>query len=264
MNSFSSTRVNDLKSADAWPSGGALVVTATFNERDNIDLLIEKVLATDPTIQLLVIDDDSPDQTGIHAMLLATQNARLHVLVRRGRRGLGSAIEEGFREASRRGFFVAVNIDGDLSHDPADIPRLLVAFDKPPAIDVVIGSRRLPNGGVIGWPISRHISSFLVCFYARWILRIPVRDASSGFRAVRLACFDRLGDHFTQGYAFHEELLWRIARAGGSFVEIPITFTNRGRGTSKAGWIESLRAIRVLLRLAGVTWLLRNQKSPKQ
>ena len=108
MNSFSSTRVNDLKSADAWPSGGALVVTATFNERDNIDLLIEKVLATDPTIQLLVIDDDSPDQTGIHAMLLATQNARLHVLVRRGRRGLGSAIEEGFREASRRGFFVAV------------------------------------------------------------------------------------------------------------------------------------------------------------
>lgn len=106
MNSFSSTRVNDLKSADAWPSGGALVVTATFNERDNIDLLIEKVLATDPTIQLLVIDDDSPDQTGIHAMLLATQNARLHVLVRRGRRGLGSAIEEGFREASRRGFWL--------------------------------------------------------------------------------------------------------------------------------------------------------------
>jgi dolichol-phosphate mannosyltransferase len=247
----------DLHSRDDWPAGRVLVQAATYNERENIEPLIEAVLAASPEVQFLIIDDDSPDGTGRIALERAERNPRVHVLVRRGRRGLGGAILDGFRLAKSRGFAVAVNMDADFSHDPADIPRLVAALDpvagKP--ADVAIGSRRVPGGRTVGWPLSRHMVSRLVSWFTRWVLGVPVRDASSGFRAVRLEVLDCLADDVSIGYAFFEHLLWSVHRAAGRIVEVPITFTDRTRGSSKADFAAALRGIGDLLRLARVTWL---------
>jgi dolichol-phosphate mannosyltransferase len=148
-------------------------------------------------------------------------------------------------------------MDADFSHDPADIPRLLAALEPVggKAADVVVGSRRVPGGQTVGWPLSRHVASRLVGWFTRWVLWVPIRDASSGFRAVRLAIFDRVSGPFAQGYAFQEDLLWRVHRAGGRLAEVPITFTDRQKGASKADFAESRRSIGELLRLARQTWL---------
>jgi dolichol-phosphate mannosyltransferase len=247
----------DTHSRSDWPSGRVLVVSATYNEQENIAALIDRVLAVSPELQLLIVDDDSPDGTGQIALSLADRNPRLHVLVRRGRRGLGTAILEGFELGRQHGFDVAVNMDADFSHDPADIPRLLAALEPVgghPA-DIVVGSRRVPGGQTVGWPLSRHVASRLVGWFTRWVMWVPIRDASSGFRAVRLAIFDRLSGPFAQGYAFQEDLLWRVHRTGGRLAEVPITFTDRQRGASKADFAESRRSIGELLRLAWQTWL---------
>jgi len=247
----------DLRSRDDWPPGRVLVQSATYNERENIEHLIDAVLAASPEVQLLVIDDDSPDGTGRVALERADREPRLHVLVRRGRRGLGTAILEGFHEARRRGFTVSVNMDADFSHDPADIPRLLVALDPPggkPA-DIAIGSRRVAGGRTVGWPWSRRVISRMVSWFTRWVLWVPVRDASSGFRAVRVAILDRIPGDLSVSYAFFEHLLWETCRAGGRIVEIPITFTERARGASKADFAERKRSIGELLQLARRTWL---------
>jgi len=246
----------DLRSRREWPAGRVLVQAATYNERENIGGLIDAVLAVSPDLQFLIIDDDSPDGTGRLALERAEREPRLHVLVRKGRRGLGSAILEGFQEARAHGFEVGVNMDADFSHDPADIPRLVAAVDaraeRP--IDVAIGSRRVPGGRTLGWPLKRHVASWLVSFFTRWVLWVPVRDASGGFRAVRLAVFDRLTGRFSQGYAFQEDFLWQVHRAGGRIVEVPITFTDRTQGASKADFAEARRSIGELLRLGLRTW----------
>jgi dolichol-phosphate mannosyltransferase len=233
------------------------VQAATYNERENVLGLIDAVLGISPEIQFLIIDDDSPDGTGRLALERAEREPRLHVLVRKGRRGLGSAILEGFMEARAHGFGVGLNMDADFSHDPADIPRLVAALDTPGArpVDVAIGSRRVRGGRTVGWPLKRHVASWLVSFFTRWVLWVPVRDATGGFRAVRLAVFDRLTGPFSQGYAFQEDFLWQVHRAGGRFVEVPITFTDRTHGASKADFAEAKRSIGELLRLAVRTWL---------
>lgn len=249
---------DDLHSSGDWPPGRVLVQAATYNERENIGLLIDAVLASSPDVQLLIIDDDSPDGTGRIAFERAEREPRLHVLGRRGRRGLGSAILDGFQLARRRGFAVSLNLDADFSHDPAEIPRLLAALDpvgRAPK-DIAIGSRRVAGGRTVGWPIGRHIASWLVCVFTRWILGVPVMDSSGGFRAVRLSVLDRIDlGGFAQGYAFQEDFLWRVHRAGGSIVEVPITFTDRIRGTTKADFAESKRSIGELLHIARITWL---------
>jgi len=247
----------DIHSRSDWPPGRVLIVSATYNERENIAALIDRVLVVSPDLQLLIVDDDSPDGTGQFALDCAEKNPRLHVFVRRGRRGLGTAILEGFELGRRQGFAVAVNMDADFSHDPADIPRLLAALEPVggrPA-DIVVGSRRVPGGQTVGWPLSRHVASRLVGWFTRWVLWVPIRDASSGFRAVRLAIFDRIDGPYAQGYAFQEDLLWRVHRAGGRLAEVPITFTDRQHGASKADFAESRRSIGELMRLAWQTWL---------
>ena len=215
------------------------------------------MLAARDDLHMLVVDDDSPDGTGRIALERAVGEPRLHVLVRRGRRGLGSAILEGLREARRHGFEIAVYMDADMSHDPDDIPRLLAAMDPPggrPA-DLAIGSRRVPGGKTVGWPLSREIASRLVCWFTRWVLCVPVRDASGGFRAIRLAMLDRIEAPESKGYAFQEDLLWRLHRAGARIVEVPITFTDRTHGSSKADFAETRRSIGDLVKLARQTWL---------
>ncbi len=234
-----------------------LVVAATLNEADTIADLVARVLAVSPALEMLVVDDDSPDGTqGIVARMAETE-PRLHLLSRRGCRGLGGAIMEGFQFAVAHGFEIAVNMDADFSHDPDDIPRLLAALEPlggRPA-DVVVGSRRVPGGQTLGWPLSRHAISRLVCWFTRFVLRVPVRDASSGFRAVRLAIVERLPADLSTGYAFFEQMLWSAHRAGGRIVEVPITFTNRKHGTSKAGLRVAAEGAWQLLRLGAATWL---------
>jgi glycosyltransferase involved in cell wall biosynthesis len=248
---------DDIHSRDDWPPGRVLVQTATYQERANIGPLLEALREKVPEAQLLVVDDDSPDGTAQVALELAARDPSVHVLVRRGRRGLGSAILEGLRLARSRGFAVVVTMDADFSHDPADVPRLLTAIEPVggrPA-DIVIGSRRVPGGGTVGWPLRRHVASWLVSWFTRWVLGVPVRDASGGFRAVRLDVLDRLPGPFSSGYAFQEDFLWQVHRAGGRIVEVPITFTDRERGASKADFAEARRSIGELLRLAWRTWL---------
>jgi len=247
----------DRHSGDDWPPGRAIVVSATFNERDNIAGLIDAVLGVAPELQLLIVDDESPDGTGAMALEIAAREPRLHVLVRAGRRGLGSAIMEGFSLARRHGFDIAVNMDADFSHDPADIPRLLARLEPAAGrpVDVVVGSRRVPGGRTVGWPLSRHVASRLVGWFTRWVLGVPVRDPSTGFRAVRLEVFDRLAGPFAESYAFQEDMLLKVHRAGGTIAEVPITFTDRRRGASKADFAESRRSIHDLLVLARRAWL---------
>ncbi|MFZ4733227.1 MAG: polyprenol monophosphomannose synthase [Pirellulales bacterium] len=255
--SVSPPTTTDTASAGGWPPGRVLVVAATYNEAENISELVSRVLAADPDLQLLVVDDDSPDGTGTAALRLAAAEPRLHVLIRRGRRGLGGAVVEGFRTAADHGFAVAVNLDGDLSHDPDDIPRLLVALDPPggrPA-DVALGSRHVPGGAIVGWPWGRHVSHWLVGWFTRFILGVPVRDGSTGFRAVRLERFMRLPEDHPAGYAFFEEMLWQVHRQGGRIVEVPITFIDRQCGRSKAGPAVMVAAMRDLLGIGWRAWL---------
>ncbi|MBU6275169.1 MAG: glycosyltransferase [Planctomycetes bacterium] len=246
----------DDRSTVAWPPGRVLAVAATYNEAANLATLVGRVLAADPAIQLLVVDDDSPDGTGRSALSLAETEPRFHVLVRRGRRGLGGAIVEGFHEARRQGFEIAVNLDADLSHDPDDIPRLLAALEPSggrPA-DVALGSRRVAGGAIEGWPWRRHLTHRLVCWFTRWVIGVPARDGSTGFRAVRLDTFARLRGELPTGYAFFEHLLWEVHRAGGRIVEVPITFVERQRGSSKVRPGVMAEAARDLLSLVWARW----------
>jgi len=255
----------DERSPEPWSAGRIVVNASTYNERDTIETLIDRVLGARDDLHMLVVDDDSPDGTGAVALARAATEPRLHVLIRRGRRGLGSAILEGLHEARRRGFEIAVFMDADLSHDPDDIPRLLAAMEPPggrPA-DLAIGSRRVPGGRTVGRPLSREIMSRLACWFTRWVLWVPVLDGSSGFRAVRLDVLDRFSAPLAggmagtppTGYAFLEYMLWAVNGAGGRVVEVPVTFTDRTQGSSKADLAETCRCIGDLLGLARRTWL---------
>ena len=216
------------------PSDRVLAITATYQEGENVLPLIDAVLAADPRLDLLVVDDNSPDGTGGLVLRRAVTEPRVSVMIRHDRRGLGSAIRDGLHEARRRGYQLAVNLDADFSHNPADIPRLLAAVEPAgePRADVVIGSRKIHGGGVVGWPLSRHILSRLVCWWTRWVLWVPARDGSSGFRVIRLAFLAAVSNP-TEGYAFFEQMLWQIHRAGGLIREVPIIFTDRRRGTNR-------------------------------
>lgn len=247
----------DLRSPEPWPAGRVLVVTATYRESETIADLCRRVLAVDDSLQLLVVDDDSPDGTAGIVLEALRHEPRLHLLVRRGRRGLGSAIVEGFRSAVEHGFEIAVNMDADGSHDPEDIPRLLAALDPlgGRAGAVSLGSRRVPGGRIVGWPLSRHVASTLVNWFSRLVIGIPARDSSTGFRAVRLEVFASLPGPFEDGYAFQEDLLLRVHRAGGRIVEVPVTFTDRTAGESKAGLRQVAEGMLALLRMAVRVWL---------
>ena len=171
-----------------WPPGTTVVQIATYNEADSIGSLIEAIQAAVPNAHILVIDDNSPDGTAQIVATEADKNERVHLLLRTDRLGLGSATLEGIQWAQKRAAEVVVHLDGDFSHNPADIPRLIAALTPPDEIpfDIAIGSRKVPGGSATGWSVKRHIISWLVCWFTRVILRVPVRDGSSGFRALRI------------------------------------------------------------------------------
>ena len=210
----------------------SLVLVPTYNERENLPLLLER-LGRLRGLDVLVIDDSSPDGTGAHAEALRSRYASLSVLHRRRKEGLGRAYAHGFREAIARGYRRIVTMDADLSHAPEDVPRLLEALEK---ADVAIGSRRIRGGGTEGWPLSRELLSAGGSIYSRTLLGLRPRDVTSGFRAYRVEPLKEidLGRLQSKGFFFQVEILWRILSAPGRrALEVPILFQNRREGQSK-------------------------------
>jgi dolichol-phosphate mannosyltransferase len=223
-----------------------LVSVATYNERDNLEPLVRAIHEAAPAADVLVVDDNSPDGTGALADRLAAADGRVHVLHRAGKLGLGTAILAGMRYALDRGYDLFVSMDADFSHHPRYLPALLAGMrDR----DVMIGSRYVPGGGTANWPLSRRLISRSVNGMVRLLLRLPVRDASGGYRCYRVAGLRRTDfTHLlSRGYSFQQEVLHRCHRAGCRLGEAPILFENRRAGASKVNLREAARSIGVLL-----------------
>jgi dolichol-phosphate mannosyltransferase len=225
-----------------------LVTLCTYNERENVGLLVPEIRCALPQADVLVIDDNSPDGTGGLADELAAADARIRVLHRPGKQGLGSAILAGFREASEHGYDFILNMDADFSHDPRYLPAIVECMQR---ADVAIGSRYVSGGGVEGWGFSRHFMSQGINWYARLWLRLPTRDNSGAFRCYRVAKLAQIDlDRVrARGYAFQEEILYRCRRVDCRFEETPIVFRDRRYGTSKINWRESVAALWIIFRL---------------
>jgi len=209
-----------------------LVIIPTYNEVESLESILDRLQAAVPAAHALVVDDGSPDGTGELADRLAATDPRVHVLHRPGKAGLGPAYVAGFSWGRRHGFDGLVEMDADGSHPPEELPRLLDALT---GADLVLGSRYVPGGRVEDWPVHRLLLSRAGNTYTRWALRLPLRDATGGYRAVRGELVDRLpfDDVASQGYCFQVDCAWRAVRAGARVVEVPITFTERTFGRSK-------------------------------
>lgn len=211
----------------------ALVITPTYNERANVPTLVERVLAKDPRLEMLFVDDASPDGTGDLVASIAEREPRVHLLRRRGKMGLGTAYRDGFHWALERDYELIFEMDADFSHDPDHLPEFLKAAET---ADFVLGSRYL-NGKVtvVNWPMSRLMLSYGANIYARCVTGMRLWDATGGFK-----CFHRrvleaidLDDVRSNGYAFQIEMSFRAMRKGFRPVEIPIVFADRTEGESK-------------------------------
>lgn len=235
------------------------VVVPTYNEADNLEPLAEAVLAAAPVgTRILVVDDASPDGTGALADRLAAADARISVLHRAGKEGLGPAYVAGFGRALADGAELIVQMDADFSHDPADVPRLIAAASGPGGADLVLGSRYVPGGGVGDWGAARRAISRWGSAYARLWLGIAVRDLTGGFKCFRRGVLAsiRLETVSALGYAFQVETTYRTCLAGFRVTEIPIVFSDRRVGESKMSRaIVAEAALGVpLMRLRGKRW----------
>jgi dolichol-phosphate mannosyltransferase len=209
-----------------------LVIVPTYNEIENLETILSRLHASVPTAHALVVDDGSPDGTGELAERLAGADTRVHVLRRPGKSGLGPAYVAGFRWARERGYGVVVEMDADGSHAPEQLPRLLDALES---ADLVLGSRYVPGGRVTDWPAHRLLLSRVGNLFTRWALRLPLADATGGYRAARGELIDRLpfDDVASEGYCFQVDWAWRAVRSGARVTEVPITFAERKFGRSK-------------------------------
>ncbi|MFE1361674.1 polyprenol monophosphomannose synthase [Streptomyces harbinensis] len=210
-----------------------LVIIPTYNEAENLPPLLERLRRAVPGCDILVADDNSPDGTGKIADEAAAADERIKVLHRRGKEGLGAAYLAGFEWGLARGYGVLVEMDGDGSHQPEELPRLLRAVRA--GADVVIGSRWVPGGRIVHWPKYRELLSRGGSTYSRLLLGLPIRDVTGGFRAFRAPVLDAglLADVASQGYCFQVDLAHRAVRAGHRVAEVPITFVERSYGDSK-------------------------------
>jgi dolichol-phosphate mannosyltransferase len=210
----------------------ALVVVPTYNERVNLPLIVPQILEQDPRLEVLVVDDNSPDGTGRLADELAAAGSRVHVLHRESKAGLGKAYLAGFRWALDRGYDFIFEMDADFSHDPKYLPQLLRAIED---ADLVIGSRYRTGVNVINWPISRLLLSLGANQYARWITGLPLTDSTGGFKCFRRRVLESLDLERVRsnGYSFQIEMSFRAWKKGFRLSEIPIVFTDRVEGQSK-------------------------------
>lgn len=214
-------------------TGRALVIMPTYNERENLTRIVELVLAQDPRIDMLVIDDASPDGTGLAADEIAAAQPRVHVQHRSGKLGLGTAYLEGFRWGLARGYAWLLEMDADFSHDPAHLPQFLRAIED---YDVVLGSRYLDGRvTVVNWPMSRLLLSYFANVYARLVTGLPVADLTSGYKCFRREVLESVAlDRVeSEGYAFQIEMSMRVWKKGFRIAEIPIVFVDRTFGESK-------------------------------
>jgi len=211
----------------------SLVIIPTFNESQNIVAMIQALLhLQEPELEVMIVDDNSPDGTGDLVEALRSREPRLHLLRREKKMGLGTAYVAGFRYALQRDYELILEMDADFSHDPQDVPRLIQAAGEG---DVVVGSRYINGVNVVNWPLSRLMLSYFASLYTRWITGMKVRDCTSGFK-----CFHRrvlqavnLDSIQSDGYSFQIEMNFRAIHRGFHIREIPIIFIDRRAGTSK-------------------------------
>ena len=225
--------------------GRVVMVVPTYNEADNLGWLVGRLRAAEPEVDVLVVDDNSPDGTGAMADELASADPAVHVLHRPGKGGLGAAYLAGFAWAIEAGYDVIGEMDADGSHQPEQLHRLLEALLE---ADLVIGSRWVPGGSVVNWPLRREALSRGGNLYVRLLLGIAIRDATAGFRVFRRTALEKidLASVESTGYVFQTDLVTRCLRAGLTVREVPIEFIERVRGDSKMGpavAAESLRRI---------------------
>jgi len=226
-----------------------IVVIPTYNEIENLPLLAPQVLAQDPRIELLIVDDSSPDGTGKLADDLARQSPRVHVLHRESKQGLGPAYRAGLRRALELGADFIVQMDADFSHPPETLPSLLAEIERH---DVVLGSRYLNGITVVNWPIERILISWFGNWYARKVTGLPISDTTGGFRCIRRELLERVGFERirSNGYAFQIELNYRFMKHDARVKEIQFFFLDRTRGTSKL-------TLRIAVEALWIVWRLR-------
>lgn len=210
-----------------------LTVIPTYNEKENLPLVVERLRAAVPDCHILVVDDNSPDGTGQLADQMAAQDSQLHVLHRTVKDGLGGAYLAGFAWGLEAGYEVLVEMDADGSHQPEQLPLLLQAIER--GADLAIGSRYVPGGKTKNWPAHRQLLSRGANLYTRLILGTRVKDITAGYRAYRREALERLNLEGidSKGYVFQVDLAWRSEQAGLKIVEVPITFVEREIGSSK-------------------------------
>ena len=219
-----------------------LVVTPTYNERDNLEALCAAVLASPIHADYMIVDDNSPDGTGQLADELSAKEPRIKVMHRPGKMGLGSAYRQAFGRALADGYDAVISMDGDWSHDPQYLPDLVAGAAN---ADLVIGSRYLNGISVVNWDLSRLIMSQVANTYARVVTGMPFRDCTSGFQCLTSRALAAIGLESirTDGYSFLVELKYRVVHAGLHGVEVPIVFTQRRAGTSKISKAEIGRSM---------------------
>ncbi|MBV9822502.1 MAG: polyprenol monophosphomannose synthase [Actinobacteria bacterium] len=226
------TEAESGSSAQPGEQPRTLVIIPTYNERENLPLIVQRVRSAVPAADILVVDDSSPDGTGALADKIAAEDDHVEVLHRDQKAGLGAAYVAGFRHGLAAGYEVLVEMDADGSHAPEQLPRLLTALDH---ADLVLGSRWVTGGQVLNWPRSRKLLSQGGNLYTRLALGIDLHDATGGYRAYRRAVLQTidLSSIASQGYCFQVDLAWRAVQAGFRVIEVPITFSERERGESK-------------------------------
>lgn len=209
-----------------------LVVIPTYNEAENIPKLIPAVLRQAPNLDMLIVDDGSPDGTGAIVKDIMATNPHVHIIERSGKQGLGTAYVAGFKYAIQHGYDFVFEMDADFSHNPNDIP---VFLSKIKEYDLVIGSRYINGVRVLNWPMNRLLLSYSANVYTQIITGLPVHDATGGFKCYRIAALKTIDlDHIhSNGYAFQIEMSFKVWKKGFRIVEIPIVFADRRLGVSK-------------------------------
>jgi dolichol-phosphate mannosyltransferase len=235
----------------------ALVCIPTYNERDNVSAIARAVVAADPRVDVLIVDDNSPDGTGQLAERLSVIEPRIHVLHRPSKQGLGRAYLHAFEWALQRGYQYVLEMDADFSHDPRYIPKFLNATER--GADLVLGSRYVSGGGTLNWGFFRKLVSRGGSLYARRVLGIRIRDLTGGFKCFRRQVLESINLPAVRstGYAFQIELTYRALRKGFKVVEIPIVFEDRRVGQSKM-------SRKIFLEALVMVWKLRFQRTAGQ
>jgi dolichol-phosphate mannosyltransferase len=240
-----------------------LVIIPTYNEAENIEEIIKKTLSVDTRVEVLIVDDGSPDGTGEIVARMMEKEPRIHLIKRSRKMGLGSAYVEGFKFALKEGFDLVMEMDADFSHDPEDIPRFIESAREN---DLVIGSRYKTGISVVNWPLKRLLLSYFANIYARLVTGVPVKDLTGGFKCFRREVLEAidLDKVMSDGYAFQIEMNFLAWRKGFRVKEIPIIFVERRAGVSKMSKRIIWEAFWLVIKLRLQSILKGDRRAPKR